>query len=495
MRGTWTQSPEERTLERDQLPQSSEDQTVTMEKVEDEDNFVSDPSLVELLEVEIKDLETALESEKSSKEILRQELDNSSAEIERLTQENNSQLNESKSELAACKAILDHVKDELATAKAALKEKDDVLIEVEHDLLLNKQEIRELQEHAQITLQDRRNHIHELSSQLETLENENRRMERSLVEMTSLSNQPSASEVEIEHLRDQLKSLQRSQSSMQGEVNALNLQLRDKEQEIDHLSGRIQDFTIASSLTDCLSDQVTELHADISGLRLENQELKRETTKLAHEKLVIAKSVSELEQEKRALSLRISDLEKVRPADGVVICIDLSSSLNHRKVNMAKEAFRIITKGIRGRNSKTNVGVIVQNTSIWTAGAISPIDSATDRILDVVLGGGAESYHSAIPRIEEMLSTFWSKYPKRASRVILIGDGQAAGGYPEATLHSIQARGTPIHNVVVSLDLISGTEASSSATSKMSTRTDGRNFVYSGSSNTLLSDFLLGRPP
>jgi hypothetical protein len=354
-------------------------------------------------------------------------------------------------------------------------------------------ELEEKHEQAELNCQQSANCINQLNRQRDELEQENRKLKVAVADMASQVRQTSTSDAEVQQLREQLASLQRSYSSKQDEIHAHKLELQNKEDALDRLNERFQDLTLGSSLTLGLTDQISELHDDISSLQLENQVLKAEAKQLMQDKATLAKSVSALTQERSALVTRISTLEEVRLADGVIVCIDLSSSLSSRKVEMAKEAFRIITSGIRARNPNTHLGAIVQDTSIWTARNLSKIDTAADGAIDRSSGGGTECYRTAIPSIEEMMSPFWARYPKRATRVILIGDGQAVGGYPEHLLTTFRNHGTPIHNVVVQSSGRVSSPGSSSTTAGISNRTNGLSFAYNSNFNILSNDALLGR--
>jgi chromosome segregation ATPase len=98
-----------------------------------------DPSRIELLEAEVEELESLLDSEKAKNQTLRDELDQLFQEKERLTAASQNDLNEVRSEIDVCKSSLD-----IATRE--LQEKEDAMAEVEEELLLSKQQISQLQE-------------------------------------------------------------------------------------------------------------------------------------------------------------------------------------------------------------------------------------------------------------------------------------------------------------------------------------------------------------
>jgi myosin heavy subunit len=300
------------------------------------------------------------------------------------------------------------------------------------------------------------------------------------------------------YARKEIHSLEAAKTSMGNKIVTYESQLTEKNNKIEQLSDKLDDLRNGSSLVPSLSGQLSELRGDIAKLHSEKNALEQAKKTLeqvkntmAQEKQILAQQVSRLEQEKRSLNQRILELEKVRLVEGVVICVDLSSSLKSTQVTLAKEAFRTITSGIRSRNPKTHIGVIVQATSISIARNIDVVDLSTDRALNSEYGGGAESYHSALPKVQTMLSSFHYKHPKARRRIILIGDGQTAGGYPENVVSSFRDEGIPIHSVVIR----SGYSAfsSSSQTSHMSSKTGGQEFSYAASSMSLSSDALLGR--
>jgi hypothetical protein len=351
-------------------------------------------------------------------------------------------------------------------------------------------QLEETHRHAELHYDEGTRRIEHLSREQEKLKQENRRLTGAISEMTQTAQQTATSDAEVQRLREQLGALQHKHQT----------ELRKKEDQIDRLNEKLQDRSLDQPLDNCLTKQIGELHSDMSRLRMDNRSLNQKSAEMMQEKVALSKSVLELNQkvldlnrEKSNLTMKITTLEKVRPADGVVICIDLSTSLGVTLVKIAKDAFRTITSGIRARNPKTHLGVIVQESSIWTARHLSPIDAAADGLVDVSRGGGSECYETAIPSIELMMSSFWTSYPRRATRVILIGDGQAVYGCPPHLLEPFQAHGTPIHNVVVQNRTILASSASSSQTAEIANRTKGLHFGYNGNSTALLNDALLGR--
>jgi len=317
---------------------------------------------------------------------------------------------------------------------------------------------------------------------------------------------------EIDRLRREVQSLRQAKTSMTEKIKSHEAQLLEKVGMIEDLSDQVQDLTIENSIRETPPNQVPELMADIEVLRkekrvmqntidsertrlvAEKQRLKDQVSKLEQEKLTsdqkLNQQVSRLEQEKRTLNQRISDLEKVSSIEGVVICVDLSASLDAAKVKLAKEAFRTIISGIRTRNAKTHVGVVVQASSVSNARNISQVDLSTESTLNSDYGGGVEGYHTALDNVNTMLLTFRSSHPKAQRRIILIGDGNAVGGFPDWIINSFRNGGVPIHNVVVG----SGNSSSyKTQTSDMSSKTNGQDFAYSGVASSLSSPALLGR--
>jgi chromosome segregation ATPase len=98
-----------------------------------------DPSRIELLEAEVEELESLLDSEKAKNQTLRDELDQLFQEKERLAAASQNDLSEVRSEFDVCKSSLD-----IATRE--LQEKEDAMAEVEEELLLSKQQISQLHE-------------------------------------------------------------------------------------------------------------------------------------------------------------------------------------------------------------------------------------------------------------------------------------------------------------------------------------------------------------
>jgi TolA-binding protein len=344
-------------------------------------------------------------------------------------------------------------------------------------------QLEEKHRQAGLNCEESAKRIDHLSRQRDELMQENQILIGTTREAIHSAQRTSASDAEVTKLRDQLASLQ----------SAHQLKLRQKEDQIDRLNEKLQDRTLDQPLDNSLSTQIRELHSDMSRLRLDNDVLKQQSTQLMQDKLTLSRNLSALNQEKSALVTRISTLEKVRLADGVVVCVDLSTSLGATLVKIAKDAFRTITSGIRERNPMTHLGVIVQESSVWTARTLSQIDFAADGLIDAAPGGGSECYEAAIQNIADMMFSFWARYPRRATRVILIGDGNDVFGCPLHLLTPFQSHGTPIHNVVVQTGHIFSSSASSSKTAQISGRTNGLNFAYSGNSSTLLSDALLGQ--
>jgi hypothetical protein len=350
------------------------------------------------------------------------------------------------------------------------------------------EELQNQHRDLQIGLQRSQSHVVELSNQRAKLESETRELEthlnkREAVHQKLLAEQKSTWERALHE--------ERARSRRTEDIVAHEAKLRDKDNTIEWLSDQIEDLRNESSLARSLSDQLSEMHKDTAELRGEKKALEQAKRALAQEKQSLNQQVSRLEQEKRSLNQRISDLEKVRSFEGVVMSVDLSASLDSSKVKLAKDAFRTIINGIRSRNPKTHVGVVVHAKSVSDVRNIAVVDSSTENALDFVIGGGSENYPSAMRNVQSMLSAFHSRYPKAPRRVILIGDGYTIGGYPEYIVSGFRDEGVPIHNVVVRSGYSSSHQ--SSETSAMSSKTNGQDFTYSGSSSGLSSAALLGR--